>query len=387
MTDNPIINLDWVAFSISLIPNPNEKDAHAFSLNPIDQYGFHVVEFTGTNIYKRRAIVYDADGQKLLTLLFEPLSRIIDYNSCLVEVANPLLYRRNVRVCGVAYYALQWVPELLQLIHPCTMQCLSRIDIAADFPLTPARAQIVRQLSYDEVYVQRYRDGVSFHEFEAFRGAKVARVTKQLSWGSKKSNIKWKLYNKSLEVFEYDKTPNGYVRQCNKPYIVAQWMQEGWNVENVWRLECSITPMEKYRFQDRRLYFKDLSNAFIINELYTILYQTKFVTRINQGHEDRSNDTRVFLLGNLGECTKLGIREPKDSKEVQEYVNGLRAAMAQLTKTEVIINEPMRQLWIDTAMRCTSIGHLEGYFWDTYGYPVTQLPAKDLLINPPITGA
>lgn len=380
----PCINLDWVAFSILLVPSPREKDEHRFTLNDITPLGFKVVEYVGTNIYSRRAIVFADDGQKLLTLLFQPHSRIIDYQSCLVEVANPMLYSRYLYFGGKWYGGLLWVPELLQAIHPFTFQCLSRVDIAADFPLTPGRAAMVRQFTADEVYVQRYRDGVSFHSFEAIKGTRVRRVPRQISWGSKNSNIKWKLYNKSLEVFEYEKVGDKVVQHCNKQYIVDKWLECGWDVNNIWRLEVSICPMEKYKFHERTLRFHDLANWFTISDLFTCLYQTKFVCRINEGHDDRSNDKRVYLLGNLGITDRLQIKESIRDVPVTEYVNGLRSAMAQLQKPEVIINRRMRQLWIQTAMQVTRVGNLQAYFNNTYGYPVEKLPAIASSINPPM---
>lgn len=385
MNKNLSINLDWVAFSVLLIPDPLEKDAHSFKLRDISDLGFKVLEYTGTNIYSRRAIVYSSDGQKLLTLLFQPHSRIIDYRSCLVEIANPLLYQRRFVFRGVTYSELLWVPELLQYLHPYQFQCLSRVDIAADFELTHYRARFVQLLSNDSVYLQRYRDGVSFHEFTAFKGSMVKRVPKQLSWGSKHSCIKWKTYNKSLEVFEWVKEGDKLVRHCNKPYIVDQWIANGWNVENVWRLEVSITPLEKYRFRGRHLTFEHLNNAFLVYDLYATLYSTKFITRLNQGHEDRSNDKRVWYLGDLGEWEKLGLREPSEEKIVVAYVNGLRSAMQQIEKEEVRVNPTMLQLWIDTATKCVEIGKLQSYFLNTYGYPISALSAKALIINPPPT--
>lgn len=384
VSDAPCVNLDWVAFSILLVPSPHEKDDHKFTLNDISSLGFKVIEYVGTNIYSRRAIVFAGDGQKLLTLLFQPHSRIIDFKSCLVEVANPLLYSRYLQFDGKWYGGLLWVPELLQALHPYTFQCLSRIDIAADFPLTSERATKVRQLSSDAVYVQRYTEGVSFHNYVTIKGAKVTRIPRQLSWGSKNSNIKWKLYNKSLEVFEYEKVGDKVVQHCNKQYIVDKWLECGWDVNNVWRLEVSICPMEKYKFHGRTLRFHDLANWFTISDIFTCLYQTKFVCRMNEGHADRSNDTRVYLLGNLGSTDKLQIRESVGDVPVMEYVNGLRSAMAQLQKPEVIVNKQMRKLWIQTAMQVTRVGNLQAYFNNTYGYPVEKLPAIASIINPPI---
>ena len=63
MSKNLLINLDWVAFSVLLIPNPLEKDAHKFTLYDISEFGYKMVEYAGTNIYSRRVIIFDNAGQ------------------------------------------------------------------------------------------------------------------------------------------------------------------------------------------------------------------------------------------------------------------------------------------------------------------------------------
>lgn len=371
--ERPVINIDWLAFSIQLIPSPLEKDSHRFELIDPALLGFRLVELGGNNIYRRRAIIYAADGSKVLTLLFDPYSRVIAYDSCLVEVANSYLYDCPVNVGGVCYQGLDWVMELLQHLHPFCFQCLSRLDVCCDFELTPARADFVRRLAANEIYVQRYAEGCMFHDFEMLRGARVARVPKQLSWGSKHSNIKWKLYNKSLELFDYQTVGDQQVRQCSKPYIVRQWLAAGYDDSNVWRLEVSITPMAKYLYHGQPVTFGNLCNWFWLTDFYTSMYMSKFVCRRNEGHADRSNDTRVWLLGNHGFTDRLQVRPSRNVREVQEYVSCLRAAMLQRSKVEVQVSTAMLSLWTATAVECVRLGHLEGYFQRTYGYAIDDI--------------
>lgn len=348
-----VVSVDWLAFSVTLFETSEERDAHSWLFRSLP-VNLRCVEFPGTSTYKRRLIIFFEDGRKLLTLLCEPYSRVIPRDSALVEVANEFLYKGFAQVMDLLY---SW--------HPCAFRCLSRLDVCCDFPLTSKRAALVRQLSLNSAYVQGKRDGVSFHSF-VYEDAGVERSTRQLSWGSKNSNIKWKLYNKSLEVFEFD---NEGHRVCHKPYIVEQWASQGWDVMNVWRLEVSVCPMAKFEFYGRRLGWSDVINGFTMEDLFVSLYQTRFVIRLNQGHRDKSNDRRVHLLADFGLTERLRqwINPAPQSLEVVEYASCLRSAMVQLEKPEVQVNPQMRELWYHTASECVRLGHLEGYFLNLYG--------------------
>lgn len=362
-SENPlgIINCDWLAFSVRLMETSKERDNHAFTFR--QPKGYRLIEYTGTNIYRRRLILYHSSGRKVLTLLCEPHSRVIDRLAMLVEVANEYLYTGYAFMLG-----------LVNEIHPCLFLCLSRFDLCCDFVATSDRLRLIRQLSTNEAYVQGKKDGSSFHNYTS-EDTGIERTNRQQSWGSKHSNIKWKVYNKSLEIFEIDKQGH---RTCDKPYIAAEWQRAGWDVLKVWRIEVSISPAAKFQFYGKRLNWNLAINGFEITDLFVSLYMTRFVVRLNQGHRDKSNDKRVHLLADLGEVqrvTQYINPTPKDLPVV-EYAASLNAAMLQLSKPEVIINEDMRQLWIDTTVKCVKIGHLEQYFYDKYKYSVTEISTK-----------
>ena len=359
-----IINVDWLAYSVTLCENSTERDRHEWIFKqPSPPY--RLVEFTGTNIYKRRMIVYHEDGRKVFTLLCCPFSRAIPRDSALVEVANEYLYKN--------YW---FILDIVNEVHPCVFRCLSRYDLCCDFQCTPAQMELIHNLSTNKAYVQGKRDGSAFHSY-TLEGTGVERVPRCLSWGSKNSNIKWKVYNKSAEVFEIDHEGH---RICHKPYIVAHWEQQGWDVMNVWRCEVSINPMYKFKFYDRRLTYNDTFNGFLFTDLFISLYMTRFVVRMNEGHKDKSNDTRKYLIDNFGQVERVQHYIPDNPKEkpIVEYASCLQSAMQQVAKPEVQVNPSMLKLWQDTAIQCVKLGNLGSYFLNAYGCKVEDYQFSQL---------
>lgn len=348
-----IVNIDWLAFSVSLCESSAERDAHEWIFHDAPS-GYRLVEFPGTNIYRRRFILYATDGRKILTLLCSPFSRAIPRTSALVEVANEWLYS-----------GFWWMIDLLNDIHPCNFLCFSRVDVCCDFCADNDKLQLINSLAENRSYVQGKRDGSAFFSF-SLEGSGVERTPRQLSWGSKNSNIKWKVYNKSLELHEFD-AAGGLI--CHKPYIVAQWESQGWDKMKVWRCEVSICPMRKFTFRDRRLAWKDIINGFTIEDLFVSLYMTRFVIRRNEGHRDKSNDKRVHLLADFGQVTRVSpyVNPNPNYMEVVEYGSCLHAAMVQLAKPEVQVNPAMLDVWVRAAKESVRLGHLEGYFFRQYG--------------------
>lgn len=343
---DPLINLDWLAFSVVMPPSSSEEEG--IKLNSPD--GFRIVEYTGTNIYKRRAILFAKSGEKICTLLLQPYSKVIRHDSVLVEIANKWLY-----------LGWEWILDVLQLVHPFAILCVSRVDLCADFPPDADQLKIIEGLATNFYYVAGKGTGSQFFEFD--HGVKVERIPHCISWGSKKSNIKWKLYNKSKEITEAEET---------KQYILDAWKDAGFE-GTIWRLEVSITSASGYEYEGHKLSLSDFRLVGFAEMLYGSMYSNRFVTRQNQGHKDKSNDKRVYLLGDLGAFSRLTQRKPSSVREVLEYVSGLRRAMEQASKPEVILNPAMETIWRTTIKQCVEVGNLSNYFWKTYGYKIDKL--------------
>lgn len=350
-----IVNVDWLSFSVSLALSEDERREGAVLRTPA---GFSLVELGGTNIYKRRYYVLNAQGEKCLTLLLEPHSKVIDSADMFVEVANKWLY-----------YPLSWVFPLVCQIHECTWKSLSRLDICCDFCPDLRQVGVIEQLTENQLYVGGKRMVSAWFDYSMpTEGGQVTRRCYDMNWGRQGSNLKWKLYWKSKEVTEVEVRDGREVKWCNKPYIQEQWRNAGWDVDNVWRLEVSISSANKYRWRGERIDLERLMKDGYVQELFEDLYETRFVIRANQGHKCRKWDERVpLLVFDNPEVYRLREREYESTREYHEYVAQLRAAMKQLDDVCVKGYDRMREVWVQAAEATLDAGRLRPYFYRTYG--------------------
>lgn len=347
-----LVNIDWLSFSVALALDDEERRAHAVLRCPD---GCSLVELGGTNIYRRRVLVLDDAGNKVLTLLLEPFSRVIPQDSMFVEVANRWLYS-----------SLDWVLDFVFTIHEGSFLSLSRLDVCCDFTPSLAQIQVIDRLQSGEVYVAGKREGAMFYDYHLpADGGRQERVARCISWGSKCSNIRWKLYNKSLEMYEY---VDGK-KWCNKPWIEQCWKMAGFDVDNVWRLEVSIVSAASYSMHgDKLAWWITREGDFV--RLFWDMVETRFVIRANQGHRCRKWDEVVpFLVrpADMGSAYRLRQRIGDGVSMHTDHAATLRAAMQQLEKLEVLCFPTMRDIWLTTAEEVIRAGRLDGYFLNTYG--------------------
>ncbi|MCR3573748.1 hypothetical protein K0B56_22360, partial [Salmonella enterica subsp. enterica serovar Give] len=148
-------------------------------------------------------VVRDISGRKILTLLYDPKSSLIPKRICLCEVANVCLYDDSWRdVC-----------MLVQRMHAGSFNSLSRLDIACDFD--EIGDDVAKMFDEGLIYVQKKKEGCMFYDTMEKDGY-VIRKPRQISFGSKTSKVKWKLYNKSKEI-----------KVSHKEYIEHMWREEG----------------------------------------------------------------------------------------------------------------------------------------------------------------
>lgn len=348
-----VINCDWFSFSVLLPLDEGELLAgHAYLRCPD---GYQLLEYSGTNIYRRRVLVFDDGGNKLLTLLLEPFSKVLKPNSMFVEVANPCLYR-----------GFSWVLDFLESIHLFTFQSLSRFDVCCDFNPNVQQLAVLDGLQDTSMYVAGKREGSMFYDYVLpTAGGMQKRVARCLSWGSKSSNIKWKLYNKSLEVYEYDGSGR---RWCNKPYIEKCWLDAGLDCNCVWRLEVSIVSAAGYQWRDGKIGWEMHNPEYYIPFFWDI-YKFRFVVRANQGHKCRKWDTIVPFLEIPPDISAVRLRPLDPTGRVQpsvDHVATLRTCMQQLERPETMASRVFTEIWLKTAEEIIYNAHLEGYFYRTY---------------------
>lgn len=348
-----VVNCDWFSFSVLLCLTPNELLTGATLSCPDD---LSLFEVKGTNLYQRRVLVFDRSGNKFLTLLLKPFSTILKPNSMLVEVANSWLY-----------HDFTYVLTTLSKIHEFSFQSLSRFDVACDFNPNVSQWRVIDGLQDSSMYVAGKREGAMFYDYILpAEGGRQQRVARCLSWGSKSSNIKWKLYNKSLEITEVDTNGRAW---CVKPWIRSAWEIAGLDVDNVWRLEVSVMSASNYNWRGEHLDFS-MSDISKIVPFYWDMVATRFVIRANQGHKCRKWDEVVpFLERPSADSYRLRRREGGGEVLCADQAVTLRAAMTQLERPEVQASPRMFSIWLNTADAVIEAGRLQGYFLRTYGKP------------------
>lgn len=282
-----IINLDWLSVSFSLDLKASESED--IYLRCPDTWTFDIL--SGTNTYKNRVIYRNKYGEKMMTCLYFPKSKLIDKRMALVEIANSLLYS----------HMWEYVLENLQeIFHEGTITGFSRVDFACDFQFYYDENQVekpskylLKSLENQSFAVLGKRDGASFYSYEHNPNGKIQSNIKQLSFGSKSSQLKWKLYNKTREISEQATNNEDY-----KKYILDCWAQNGFDMKkDTYRLEvaCSnFSTLVIARNQDIKNSIKNLSNSY--QEIFKSLYHQGFKVVVNTEESNVSRKPRVNFL-------------------------------------------------------------------------------------------
>ena len=272
-----VISIDWLSFSYNLTLTKEEYLGDEIKMFIPD--GYSAEFFDGTKVFNRRMIVRDLSGRKVLTLLYDPKSSLIPKRICLCEVANVCLYDGSWR--GVCL--------LIQKMHAGNFNSLSRLDIACDFD--KIGDNVARMFDEDVIYVQKKKEGCMFYDHLEQNG-RLIRKPRQISFGSKTSKVKWKLYNKSKEI-----------KVSHKEYIEHMWHEEGMDLsKDIWRLEVSLTRVSSLQCLNKDkidlLDFREFWERQSYFWLFLAFYNNNFVVRHNEGragHKYNPNPRFDFL--------------------------------------------------------------------------------------------
>lgn len=344
-----ITNCDWLSFSCCM-PLTDEERRNGLVLQQPDGYKL-LEQKSGTNLFKRRALLFNDMGDKILTLLWEPYSNIIKSDNVFVEISNRLLYT-----------GYKHIPELLNKLHFNYFSSLSRLDLCTDFNPTKSQSAVIDMLQNGKAYIQGKREGSMFHDFK--QGQYINRTPRQLSWGSPATLVKFKLYNKSLEIHSLDAKGRTW---CNKPYIESMWRLNGLNPDNVWRLEVSIMSSSTQQWRGEKL---DWTTAQPENytPLFYDLVATRFVVRKNEGHTHKRYDTILPFL-DIPDTAHYRLRkaDPKQEQKHTDHAATLRNLMKELDRPEVQCNKPIAASLLGSVQTLLDTAKLHGYFYRAIG--------------------
>lgn len=273
-TDQPfLINVDWLSYNVNLL----EPEPELFCPE-----GYRLEILPGNNIFRNRFILWNSKGEKILTCLWNPYSRLIKKTLMTAQVANKWLYEDAI----LTSYTL------LQEVVQCEFNAVSRIDICCDFIADNRELNIVRRLNSGAMYVSGKGEGSIFWHKSEYKGHDT-KFPHCLSWGSKTSEIKVKLYNKSREQTTDQPNPNP-----DKPYIVYQWQCADMDISKVWRLEFSLSSAGQLRYESKVITLEDVATPSWYVAAFMGMYTSRFDLRKNEGRRKghHNDDTKVNLL-------------------------------------------------------------------------------------------
>lgn len=347
------INCDWLQYSVMLYTQEPELRAPKS----------HRVEICqGNNVFKHRALVYDHSGRKVLTLLWSPYSSTLPPLVMTVQVANESLYTGNI---------LSSLPLVKEIVD-CVYNSIGRFDICCDFQMTDRRLQMVKHLNSGHYYVERKGEGSAFwHEVEL--NDHKHKQTHCISWGSKTSEIKVKLYNKSRELGLLGKG------DPEKPWIIKEWDAIGIDKLSAWRLEFSLKSNGQLRWHDNPILLDQIASPSWQMRVFFDLYFSRFVTRINQGRKNghHNSDERVFLIDLPKDGEKLKwAASTNNAMESQPAIQLLRSLMRNFENEALIGDKMLTKTYTDTVLHIVWGHHLEEYFERTFGEPAPQFLEK-----------
>lgn len=342
-------NCDWLQFSL-LCGEEYEPE-----LTCPD--GFRLEVLPGNNIFKHRAILSRcSDGAKFFTLLWCPYSSRLKSNIMTCQIANYCLYSSSINMCF----------NLLQQVVDCAFNSMGRIDVCLDFEVSNYELMFIRSLWIGEYYVERKSEGSSFWHST---NDGIGRNVHCMSWGSKSSEIKVKIYNKSRELGISNDNPMG-----DKPYIVEEWIRAGMDINRVWRMEFSICSSGQLRWNDdedgqKVITLEDVRNQTWLLQLFCKMYESRFVCRrdagLRNGHHN--NDPRVQLLVLPPADVVVKWKDVAEDACSTEEITLLRKMMNSLEMALPVANDKVFARMAEVIFELTSTRQMENYFVKCWG--------------------
>lgn len=338
------VNCDWLQFSVEL----NEPSPELLCPD-----GYRIELFPGNNIYRNRCIVYDMDGRKWLTMLWCPHSSILNPRVAVVQFANWILYTGSIDDA--------W-NVLIQIVD-CTYNNMGRIDICCDFVASDFHLETVRHLNSGHYYVQGKHEGSTFWHSEADDATKSMYLHKYihcLSWGSKSSEIRVKLYYKSREQgIAVDPAA-----MADKPWIVDEWRAAGFDISRVWRLEFSISGASCMRYHGRLLTLQDAANGGWLVDAFRELLNTRFIIRKNQGRRNghKNLDAKVTFIDLQKSTRALHWQESREQVKASDAIVMMRRLLSVLDLSPCRCNDAVFYSVANNIIDLVHNNHLEQYF-------------------------
>lgn len=332
-----IINLDWLSINYTLAVEKQDKPDEFILKEWSEKFeGYEFEHLSGTKVFKNRTII-SRNGIKKLTWLYNPKSSIINPAMSIIEFANNSLYSD------------EWIDlyDIIDYAHIGVLSGISRLDICCDFQkfinyngLELDCKFLMQDLTKMNVYIQGKRECCEFNDFFTDFNNSIEKQPRQISFGSKTSKIKWKIYNKTKELNEIHA----------KDYIKAIWQRNGFDLEkDTYRCEVSVNNITSLSISKDNFDLLHLNSLMKNKEiLFNGLYNKFFVMRANERNLNKNRNKRIDFL-KLGD---FGVKILKKEAINQMIENSPKTFLNQLLKAYNNNIITKNSLMIDTVFKC-----------------------------------
>lgn len=317
--------------------------------------GFRLDILPGNNVFRFRALLWDARGAKVFSMLWCPYSPRLNSRIMTVQLANQWLYSGMIGHCMA----------LLNEVVECEFNNLGRVDVCVDWEINQQQLDILHSLCAGSAYMQGKKEG-SIWWHDAHSKAKAAKVQSHcLSFGSPTSEIKVKIYHKSRE--------QGMLTTGNepdKPWIVARWLDAKFDTSAVWRLEFSLCSSGQLRYENKPITLKQIGDEYFCARLLNGLYDKRCVMRRNEGKRGgHKNRDEVLLFLSLPDVPIAPVRWQGVMRPfaAPAAVSLLRRLMGDITNPSLMSNASIMKQYESVVRSLVDANGLHGYFLNHYG--------------------
>lgn len=332
------VKIDWLTLTIYGTLNPTHKHLR------IEETEYK------TRHFNKVSNVYFKD-KKVGVLCYEPLSKILKSNLANLKIENEILYHEN---------AHSFISDLAFNLG-FVISGISRLDLCHDFNYF--NRGLLPQKFIQGVFSQKYlKNGRG--EFQNHGKIVPGGIQyNTLKYGDHSSRKSVYLYNKSLEMNQ----------KKFKGHIYDEWLKRGLDVDNVWRLECSLK-LSKGNIIDKetgemfQINWKALSCQKFINRLYFTVINNNFSFKINKGTKNKTEMPDLILF------KETQLNDVKNHKVAEVYTgcDNTRAEKIFINKLEKEQqkqnNEEIKSAIEFIKENCIREYSLRNWYHKKYGY-------------------
>lgn len=367
-----VSNIDWLAITYILYDDEEEVVKNLV----LDcGSGYRQNKEGETAQWRNRVIVYNSYGIKKLTYLFGSKSPLFSKYYCLIEFANNTLYTNEWRylLANLNLFVNGYIQGISRLDVCCDCQCY--LDENNDIC---SIEKCVENIYKDVYYIAGKREGVSFFDI-IDKDNKKNSFPRQISFGSKTSKVKWKLYNKTQEIMALRKEKGKDSKY--KDYIFKMWELIGFDkTKDVWRLECSIRGANSQMLVNEEgknlISLSELTKDRAITRIFEELTANYFKVKVNEGHKNKNRNKDVLLFRSKSQGFKIVKKEGEERPITDEVKATIRFLQKKVNEGSINYYLPNREKYVRFIADLVRENDLFLWYESTFGTSIYELESS-----------